>query len=47
MSEVTAPNPMKEFLNKFFDLCREYQEEIPPHKMAAFLREYAERLDGE
>jgi len=25
---------MKDFLDKFFDLCREYQQEIPPQKMA-------------
>jgi len=25
---------MKGFLDKFFDLCREYQQEIPPQKMA-------------
>ena len=37
---------MKDFLNKFFDLCREYQIEIPPHKMAEVLREYADRLYG-
>ena len=37
---------MKEFINKFFDLCREYQEDIPPKIMADILREYAERLDG-
>ena len=37
---------MKDFLNKFFDLCREYQEEIPPQKMAEVLRDYADRLDG-
>ena len=37
---------MKDFLNKFFDLCREYQQEIPPQKMAEVLREYADRLDG-
>ena len=36
---------MKDFLNKFFDLCREYQQEIPPQKMAEILREYADRLD--
>ena len=39
-------SPMKEFINKFFDLCREYQEDIPPKIMADILREYAERLDG-
>ena len=35
----------KDFLDKFFDFCREYQEEIPPQKMAEILREYADRLD--
>ena len=37
---------MKDFLDKFFDLCREYQQEIPPQKMAEILREYADRLDN-
>ena len=37
---------MKDFLDKFFDLCREYQQVIPPQKMAEVLREYADRLDG-
>ena len=37
---------MKYFLNKLFDLCREYQEEISPQKMAEVLRDYADRLDG-
>ena len=37
---------IKDFLNKFFDLCREYQEEIPPHEMAEILRDYVDRLDG-
>ena len=37
---------MKDYLGKFFDLYREYQQEIPPKKMAEVLREYAERLDG-
>ena len=37
---------IKDFLDKFFDLCREYQQEIPPQKMAEVLREYADRLDG-
>lgn len=39
-------SPMKEFINKFFNLCREYQADIPPHIMAEILRDYAERLDG-
>ena len=38
--------PIQEFLNKFFDLCKEYQEQIPPHQIAEVLRDYAERLDG-
>ena len=46
MTKEKQANPMKEFLDKFFDLCKEYQQEIPPHKMAEVLREYAERLDG-
>ena len=37
---------MKDFLDKFFDLCREYQQEIPAQTMAEILREYADRLDG-
>ena len=36
---------MKDFLDKFFDLCRKYQQEIPPKKMAEILREYPDRLD--
>ena len=36
---------MKDFLDKFFDLCREYQQDIPPHKIAESLIEYADRLD--
>ena len=36
---------MKDFLDKFFDLCREYQQEIPFQKIAEILREYADRLD--
>ena len=39
-------SPTKEFLDKFFELCREYQEKIPPQKMAEVLRDYADRLDG-
>jgi len=35
---------MREFLDKFFDLCREYQQEIPLQKMTEILREYADRL---
>ena len=46
MTKENKPNPMKKFLDKFFDLCREYQQEITPHKMAEVLRDYAERLDG-
>jgi len=36
---------MKDFLDKFFDLCREYQKEISHQKMSEILREYADRLD--
>ena len=37
---------MKDFLDRFCDLCREYQEEIQPQKMAEILRDYANRLNG-
>ena len=37
---------VKEFLDKLFDLCRKYQEEVPPQKIAEILRDYADRLDG-
>ena len=37
---------MKDYLDKFFDLCKEYHEEIPLQKMAEVLRDYADRLDG-
>ena len=37
---------MKDFLDNFFDLYREYQEEIPSQKIAEILRDYADRLDG-
>ena len=36
---------MKDLLDKIFELSREYQQEIPPQKMAEILREYADRLD--
>ena len=35
----------KDLLDKFFDFCRECQQEITPQKMADILREYADRLD--
>ncbi|MBW3052107.1 hypothetical protein CU305_08745 [Prochlorococcus marinus str. MU1416] len=37
---------IKDCLDKCFDLLREYQEEIPPHKMSKILRDYVDRLDG-
>ena len=46
MKEKLKESPMSDFLQKFFELCKEYQQEIPPHKMAEVLRDYAERLDG-
>tara|TARA_Y100001968_G_scaffold332178_1_gene389399 strand:- start:1857 stop:1994 length:138 start_codon:yes stop_codon:yes gene_type:complete len=45
MEAEKGPTPMKEFLNKFFALCKDYQQEIPPHKIAEVLREYAGRLE--
>ncbi len=38
-------SPTKEFLDKFYEICREYQGEIPPNKMAEIFRDYADRLD--
>ena len=35
---IFMSSSMKDFLDKFFDLCREYQQEIPPQKMAEILR---------
>ena len=31
----------KEFMDKFFDLCKEAQEEIPPNVIAEILIDYA------
>ena len=36
---------MKDFLEKIFYLCREYQQEILPQKIPEILRKYADRLD--
>ena len=36
---------IKDFLDKFFDLSREYQQEIPTQKIAEILIEYVDRLD--
>ena len=46
MKEDKKPSPMKDFTDKLFDLCREYQQEIPPNKISEVLRDYADRLDG-
>ena len=32
-------------MDKFFDLCKDAQEEIPPNEIAEILRDYADRLD--
>jgi len=45
MTEDQKKTPMSDFLDQFFELCKEYQQEIPPHKMAEILRDYADRLD--
>ena len=46
MTEEKRTTPMKDFTDKLFDLCREYQQEIPPRKIAEVLRDYADRMDG-
>jgi len=35
----------REFMDKFFDLCKDAQEEIPSNVIAEILRDYADRLD--
>ena len=35
----------KEFMEKFFDLCKDAQEEIPSNVNAEILRDYADRLE--
>ena len=35
----------KEFMDKFFDLRKDAQEEIPPNVIAEILRDYADRLE--
>ena len=35
----------KEFMDKFFDLCKDAQVEIPPNVIAEIRRDYADRLD--
>ena len=46
VSPFFMSSSMQDFLDNFFDLCREYQEEIPPQKIAEISRDYADRLDG-
>ena len=36
---------MKDFLDKFFDFSREYQQKIPPQKVPEILRENSDILD--
>ena len=45
MTKDHRTSPMQDFLEKFFELCKDYQQFIPPHKMAEVLRDYADRLD--
>ena len=45
MEEQKKPTPMKQFLESLFDLCKKYQEQIPPQKIAEVLRDYADRLE--
>ena len=42
---IFMSSSMKDFLDKFFDLCIVYQQEILHQKMVEILREYADRLD--
>ncbi len=36
---------LKDFFNKFFELRRKYQTEIPPQRISEVLIDYADRLD--
>tara|TARA_Y100001968_G_C19398480_1_gene739669 strand:- start:183 stop:299 length:117 start_codon:yes stop_codon:yes gene_type:complete len=35
----------KEFMELFFDHCKDAQEEIPPNVTAEILRDFADRMD--
>ena len=35
----------QEFIDKFFDLCKDAQDELPPNLITEILRDYPERLD--
>jgi len=35
---------MKEILDKLFELCKKYQEEVQPLKMAELFRDFADRF---
>ena len=35
----------KEFMDKFFDLCKDAQEDLPLNVISEILRDYADRLD--
>jgi len=35
----------KEFIDKFFDLCKDAQDELPPNLITEILRDYPDRLD--
>ena len=37
------PSSMNDLLDKSFDLCKEYQQEIAAQKIAEVLRDYADR----
>ena len=34
-----------EFIDKFFDLCKDAKDELQPNLIAEILRDYADRLD--
>ena len=45
MTENKKTSTRKEFTDKFFDLFREFQEGIQPHKIVEGFRDYSDRLD--
>ena len=40
---IFMSSSIKDFLDKFFDLCKKYPQEIPPQKMSQILKELADR----
>ena len=44
--QLISISSLLDFLDKFFDLSTEYQEEILSQKVTEVLRDYSDRLEG-